>query len=271
MLTDFYTTKVFFSQWLHDDFPKTWGELDRILTREAVEHSLLPRTNDYWCRDYMPIPVGEGKYAAYDYHPDYLKAKSNQRYVTDPIPVMNAIGLPITKQTNLVIDGGNVIRCDDAVIMTEKVLNENPGKDTVKLLEDLFGCKVVFLPWDRNERYGHADGIVRYIGDGRVLMTNYRDFDPEMADRMYGILSEHFDVVRLKYEGAKHHEHSWAYINFLQTRDIVIVPTYGEPEDNQALSQIEDALPGYKGKVFGVRFNEITRMGGGVNCVSWNI
>ena len=270
MLTDFDTSKVFFSQWLHDDFPKTYGELDRILTDNGVEHGLLPHTKDYWCRDYMPIPVAAGEYVAYDYHPDYLRSKANQPFITDPAPVMEAIGLPIAKQSKLILDGGNVIRCDDAVIMTEKVFKENPDSGPEDY-EQLFGCKVIFLPWDRYEKYGHADGVVRYIGNGRVLMTNYWDYDPVMAEKMYGILSEHFDVVRLEYSGTKHHEHSWAYINYLQTKDLIIVPTYGEPEDVQALAQIEAALPQYSGKIFPVRFNEITDKGGGVNCVSWNI
>jgi len=155
--------------------------------------------------------------------------------------------------------------------MTEKVLFENPGRDVVSELEDLFGCKLILLPWERHEKYGHADGIVRYIGEGRVMMTNYWDFDPKMAEQMRSILAEHFEVLRLSYSGEKHHENSWAYINWIQTRNVIIVPSYGEAEDDQAVRQIEAVMPQYRGRVHKVRFDAITKHGGGANCVSWNI
>lgn len=270
MITDFQTSTVFFSEWLQKDFPRTFGEIVAILNNSGVQYETLKETKDYWCRDYMPIPLGDGSFLQYKYNPDYLR-DNHREYISNPEDVCKRAGIIPDKKTDLIIDGGNVIRCDDAVIMTEKVLFENPGREIVPELEPLLGCKIILLPWDRNERYGHADGIVRYIGEGRVLMTNYWDYDPVIADKIYGILSDFFQVERLQYSGTHHHKNSWAYINWLQTRDIIIVPSYGEHEDDEAVSQIESAMPQYSGKVFQVRFNGITRFGGGVNCVSWNI
>ena len=43
------------------------------LDRLHIEHKELKHTNDYWCRDYMPVMLfDDGTYARYEYKPDYL-------------------------------------------------------------------------------------------------------------------------------------------------------------------------------------------------------
>ena len=43
------------------------------LDKLHVEHRELKNTQDYWCRDYMPVMVyDDGTYAIYEYNPDYL-------------------------------------------------------------------------------------------------------------------------------------------------------------------------------------------------------
>lgn len=39
--------------------------------------------------------------------------------------------------------------------------------------------KLVLLPWEgsKDNPIGHADGMVRFISDGQILMTNYLDYD----------------------------------------------------------------------------------------------
>ena len=71
--------------------------------------------------------------------------------------------------------------------MTAKVFEENPQwipRDLIERLTRTFGADIIFLPWDTNEIYGHTDGIVRFIDDDSVLMTNYAQFDPVMASRI---------------------------------------------------------------------------------------
>ena len=52
-----------------------------------VEHMELTHTNDYWCRDYMPVCLFEdGAYSLYEYRPDYLWGKDKYRkYITNQI------------------------------------------------------------------------------------------------------------------------------------------------------------------------------------------
>ena len=77
------------------------------------------------------------------------------------------------------IDGGNIVKASGRAIMTSKIFEENPGANLsvfIRCIETALGARLVILPWDANEEYGHSDGICRYIGEDRVLLTNYHEF-----------------------------------------------------------------------------------------------
>ncbi|MBO4774202.1 MAG: agmatine deiminase family protein [Bacteroidales bacterium] len=76
-------------------------------------------------------------------------------------------------------------------------------------------------------------------------------------------------MIPLKYNAKRFHARSWAYINYMQVGNLVIVPQLGYPEDEQALAQISKVLPYCD--VVGVPALEAVRKGGALNCISWNI
>ena len=95
------------------------------------------------------------------------------------IRVMPKVGI---KYLNLIVDGGNVVKCGDTIVMTEKVFHENnkySREDIEEMLRNAFECDIIFLPWDKSEKYGHSDGIIHYLGDNKVLLTNYEDFNSD--------------------------------------------------------------------------------------------
>ena len=252
-----------------------YQSLDKILKDNYIDHRLLSQTKDIWCRDYMPIQTSEKRFVFYKYNPDYLQTKYYQRTITDVNRVGNIECLRQDGEVvdlDLVIDGGNVVRCDDKIVMTEKVFYENKDKSRNEvqwLLEEAFERDIIFLPWDRKEIFGHSDGIVHYVGDNRLLMTNYEDFDAVKAHQFLKKLEKYVEVIPLKYYVKRKHERSWAYINFLHIGKLVLVPQLGIPEDEQALQQIADAMP--RCKVIGVPALEAVRKGGALNCISWNV
>ena len=274
-MVDSLTDTVFFSELLPERCPILYNSLEMILKENDIDHRLLSHTKDIWCRDYMPIQTSEKRFVFYKYNPDYLQTKYYQRTITD----VNRIGnIDCLRQDgevidmNLVIDGGNVVRCDDKIVMTEKVFFENNDKsrnEVQRLLEEAFECDIIFLPWDKKEEFGHSDGILHYVGDNRVLITNYADFDAAKADQFLKKLEKYMEVIPLKYNVKRKHERSWAYINFLQIGKLVLVPQLGIPEDEQAMQQIADAMP--RCKVIGVPALEAVRRGGALNCISWNV
>ena len=274
MLPDSLTNTVFLSEWLPEVCPTLYQNLTKTLKDNAVRYRILDNTNDIWCRDYMPIQTDEKRFVSYKYYPNYLVDKHQEQYITNVKDVENVDFLRQAEVVplDLVLDGGNVVKCGNKMVMTEKVFVENKGMSrngVLRLLEEKFQCEIVFLPWDEQEKYGHSDGIIHYLGDNRVLMTNYDDFDKTFAQDFLRVLEKHFDVKTLKYNVEKADENSWAYINYLQVGNLVLVPQLEIPEDEQALQQIAEAMP--QCKVVGVPALEAVRKGGALNCISWNI
>ena len=274
MLSDSLTNTVFFSEWLPSGCPTLYQCICKILNDNNINHQLLSNTNDIWCRDYMPIQISENCFVFYEYNPNYLQTKYYRQYITDVKNIRNIDFLHQAEVVtlDLVLDGGNVVKCGNKIVMTEKVFAENDDKsrsEVQRLLEEVFQFDIVFLPWDKNEKYGHSDGIIHYIGNSRVLMTNYDDFDKTFAQDFLRILEKHFDVTVLKYNVKQQHKRSWSYINYLQIGKLALVPQLGISEDEQALQQIAEAMP--QCKVVGVPALEAVRKGGALNCISWNI
>ena len=85
--------------------------------------------------------------------------------------------------------------------------------------------------------------------------------------------SHHLEVVPLRFEAACQSKHNWGYINFLQLKDLLLVPAFGIDEDQQALLQINQTFPEYAAKeqIETIDASVITKFSGALNCVSWNI
>ena len=278
MITDNLTTRVYFSNILPEKCPVLNAHIIEALQKRRVPYAYLSETKDIWCRDFMPIQIDEDRFVFYKYTPNYLQDKYGLQLQTNPMEVFQTEAnqlhtiLQNSLSLDLVLDGGNVVKCGHKIVMTDKVILENNDKsqtEVQRLLEEAFRCEIVFLPWDKRERYGHSDGIIHYLGDNRVLMTNYRDFDKTLALDYLLILEKHFDVTTMKYNVNIIDKNSWSYINFLQVGNLVLVPQLGIPEDEQALEQISNALP--ECSVVGIPALEAVRRGGALNCISWNI
>ena len=295
MITDNHTNTAYFSSLLPEKCPVLNAHIVDALRKRDIPFTYLNGTKDIWCRDYMPIQIQKDRLVFYRYTPDYLQDKTGLTLQTNPELVFQeesnelprllpmsveeemrpiSISHPVFHrfELELVMDGGNVVKCGNKVVMTDKVFVENKDKtpqEVQRQIEEAFQCEVVFLPWDRNEEYGHSDGIIHCLGDNRVLMTNYADFDKGIADEYLRILEKYFEVTILKYNVKRKHERSWSYINFLQIGTLVLVPQLGIPEDEQALEQISSALPDCE--IVGIPALEAVRRGGALNCISWNI
>ena len=278
MITDNLTNTVYFSDLLPKKCPILNQHIAKALEENRIRYAYLSETKDIWCRDFMPIQIEEDHFVFYKYTPDYLQSSYYRRIRTNPEKVFQAPQnqpkqvLQNAITIDLVVDGGNVVKCGDTVVMTEKVFAENKDKtraEVEKILKDAFQSDILFLPWDREETFGHSDGIVHYAGDGKILLTNYDDSSLYYYRRFRKALEKHFEVIPLKYEAKRQHARSWAYINFLQVGKLILVPQLGLEEDEQALEQIANALSDFE--VIGIQALEAVRRGGGLNCISWNV
>lgn len=277
MIQDKDTNIVYISKWLRNEHPQFFEEFITLLNTVGIHWDFLKYTNDFWARDYMPIQIENDVFVKYRYYPDYLlKTQAEKDSITNCSRACKCLGISY-KETQLVIDGGNVVPCGDYIVMTNKLFSENKKNDGDKTLidelEKAFGHKVIIIPWHKtkDDEYGHADGLIKYAGGKRILMGNHRESHPEEADAMRNELECHgFEVTELRYNVRRPNEdYNWAYINFLQVGDNIIMPTFGIAEDAQAREQIQAAFPNCE--VYGIRANEIADEGGALHCLTWNI
>ena len=102
-------------------------------------------------------------------------------------------------------------------------------------------------------------------------MSNHRDSYPEEANEIrYRLEAVGFEVIEMLFDVPNpNSDYNWAYVNYLQVGNKIIVPTFGIPEDKQALKYIREANPGCV--VRGFRMRDIAKNGGALHCITWNI
>ena len=258
----------------------------KALDELHVKHDELKYTNDYWCRDYMPVMISDdGTYAKYEYNPDYLvEDEKSHGYITPQQDACKQLNLFMPVDMDIVFDGGNYVRCGDKVIMTDKIFSENPEKPVTKLLQNLeetLRAEIVLLPWDMKDFCGHSDGMVAYLGDGRVLLNGCwnnpkRKQNIEFHRRLRKILNGHFkEVIELPFWDGD--EDSWCYLNYLKVPGGVLLPSLSEncdsKDDVAAKEFFEGLFPKDKDKVIPIYAAPLVKGkkigGGALHCVTW--
>jgi len=309
MITENETNLVYVSGILKNKAPIFFSELNKILSDYNIPLREFEYTNDIWSRDYMPVQINNNTFLKYRYDPDYLKSKEHIHSRTNTNEVWNWIikyhhkDLKF-KPSMLVLDGGNVVKSKNKVILTEKVFSENfdlytsqanlisqKQKDLIieMLKYDLEVNEVIIVPRLSGDWLGHTDSMVRFLDENEVLVSNF-DFllnDPHSGNylksqikKFYSILEDNYNlkikkVSYYEYPDDKHDGHSTAngcYINYLQVKGLVILPQFKKPkEDDDALKKFREIFKPKGIKVEPVDASEVSRHQGVINCVTWNI
>lgn len=321
-ITDNRTNKVFISS-LIDKYSgnleaETRAQLKLSIKKFCPNCELLYNTMDVWARDYMPIQLTKDTFLSFTYKPDYLNdypesitnwqlhnVHTQKQLVKNEHFDFKVVQIPI------ILDGGNFVKAvvngNPCIIMCEKVLEENNVSEEdfcnwwEKWWKDNFDgteMDLVLLPWEREDidPFGHADGVVRYVSEGKVLLTNYGDYEDLnypvslYIDRLKGhgfdvnVLSykNHFDYKRNKTYRLLFN-YSWCYINYLQLGNRILVPSLGyKPLDHEALQQIDKSFNA-NGHIADIRLidvdmtsivedmSDVKNSGGALNCLTWTI
>ena len=279
---DAWTNFVYISDKLKEFYPDFFHRLTKLFAEMDIEWGEVNDTKDIWIRDYMPIQLSGEHFLVYKYDPDYLK-DSGIKYLTDSHTIFRGVIHDCKiRETGIKLDGGNVVSCGEYRILTDKIFIEN-GKELYdpefcRYIEHILVSKVIYLPWHRefpekpnSDVYGHADGFVHWTGGNKVLMSNHRDFHPKEAEEMRQRLEDAgFDVTEMLFDVPKpDRNYNWAYINYLRVGKKIIVPTFGIPEDEQALKYIKEANP--LCTIRSIRMRDIVSYGGALHCITWNI
>ncbi|MDD3723362.1 MAG: agmatine deiminase family protein [Lutibacter sp.] len=282
MIADKDTDFIYLSDLLRtkNDFAVNCSCICDILNKHSIKYDFLKGTQDIWARDYMPIQVSEKKFVEFRYDPDYLQGieKDQRNLKTYPDIVCQKHNIKTIK-SGLIVDGGNVVKSHNTAIMTDKVFTENRynfTKDEVqkKLIEILELEKLVIVPWfdkDEEDFCGHTDGYVRFIDDKTVLVNHIYQNKSSLINPLK---KAGLKVEKLNFNVKKENENNWAYLNFLQTKDIILIPKLDAEEDEQALSQLSEYFSDYASNnriIFIPNMLPIIKEGGALNCISWTV
>jgi agmatine deiminase len=276
MIADWQTNKVYFSSRLEIDYSTSHSNILNALNTLQIEPLYLTDTKDVWARDYMPIQIGKDKFIEYRYDPDYLQGKSKgyRDLKTYPDIVCNRNNLPTTTKSELLLDGGNLVKSENSIILTDKVAIENrlTKTETINRLKRTFEVDaVVLIPWYKKEKFGHSDGVVRFINNNTVLL---HEIDKTNSTLTRKLQESKLDIIWLEFEGKKNKKLNWSYINFLQMENAILVPKLNIEEDEQALVQIQKHFKSFidTKRVVQVEILDLIETGGGaLNCISWTI
>jgi agmatine deiminase len=187
------------------------------------------------------------------------------------------LGLDNCIWSDIVIDGGNVVPGPGAVILTEKVYPENPTIGRARLREQLRALleveQLILVPKEPYDFIGHADGMVRFVDAGTVLVNDYSRVDAAFGKRLAGVLSP-LEIIPFPYcpTGERIDGIDSAvgvYLNFLQVRDMILVPAFGQSHDDEACKILERIFP--RNCIVPISCTELARRGGVLNCATWNI
>lgn len=272
MITNFDTNKVYFSKGLNFvRYLDVAKHLVDIFHCHEIAWGQLPHTSSsfhIWARDYMTVQVSKDKYVRFCYCPDYLR--DSPEYKPDTFSILSELDIEVM-DSDIILDGGNVVSCGDKVILTDKIIKENPHYDKDELIHTLgmlLEAEIVLIPQDIYEEYGHSDGMVRYVDEGRVLLNNYCDFDKTLRKKLLTALKPYFDISELHY--GSYTDKSWAYINFLHVGHHIFIPMMKDKLASKAFRQIEDLFPTCEcHPVWGCE--SIVNEGGALNCTTWNV
>ncbi|GMH33721.1 hypothetical protein BSKO_01555 [Bryopsis sp. KO-2023] len=229
---------------------------------------------DIWIRDICPVITPKGAFN-FLYRPSYLK-RSDAKYFEDAFNKFLAKRGVVSSGRSLNLDGGNYCHNGvDKAVVCDRVFKENPGLTTKRLVEILAPITgsdaIAILPTEKGDTLGHADGMVSWLA-ADVLAVN--QFDEPFHSKVMKELEWNFPDVKLVVMPYEPSDRDWkgiadasgVYTNILHTPNAAYVSSYGSPSDAKAKAMVEKYC---SRRVIPVKAEKVTRLGGGLRCLTW--
>lgn len=276
MIPDSQTNFLYLADTLPTKYPDFYKRFENVLKNCNIPFDFLPQTKDVWAVDYMPIQTDLNRFVRFVYNPSYLQSKKYLKTISDVDEICKAIGIE-TFKTDIIIDGGNVTRWTNKIIMTDRVFKDNPTYERKQLTKELHELlqvdKIYFVPEQPGDFTGHSDGMVRFVDEHTVIINDYKQ-EKEEFYRAFEIAIHNtgLDYITIPYnvyDNKSNNNANGDYINYLQMENTVIIPTFDIKEDDLAVRQLETIFA--EQNIQTIESNEIAYDGGILNCITWNI
>ena len=190
MIPDWQTNFVYVSGLLRRYYPKVSASLESVLKQTGTPVAFLPKTNDIWCRDFMPVQVDEDTFCQFNYDPDYLRGYD---HLKTPAGSCRVQTMTSCRSVDLV-STAVMSSPRQAVIVTDKIFKENWAKcrkETLELLENELQAECIIIPRPPYDPIGHADGVVRFLDENTVVVNDYRGRDTTYGRSLRSVFRRH--------------------------------------------------------------------------------
>lgn len=249
-------------------------------------------SNDTWARDFGPITVYEdGKPVLLDFTftgwgGKFEAGLDNQ--ITAKLHALGAFGKTSLRKIDLILEGGSIESNGAGTLLTTSECLLNPNRNTQlsktqveeKLAAELGAEKFQWLENGAlagDDTDAHIDTLARLCPDNTILYVQCTD----PADEHFGIFQSL--EKELKQTGARLLPLPWpkakfdadgerlpaTYANFLIINGAVLVPTYNDPADFQALETVKKAFPDRE--IIGIDCSALILQHGSLHCVTMQI
>ena len=272
------------------DVQKTEDKIVSLLSSRRNVRFFEIKTSDVWIRDYGPIFVKNTSSVAAT---KWIFNAWGGKY--DELLSDNEVGIEICKkakvesfETRIVLEGGSIdVNGKGSCLTTSQCLlnkNRNPNltKGQIeKFLHDYLGITNAIWLGEGivgDDTDGHIDDIARFVNESTVLCMveddtqdeNYVNLkrNKEILEQSIGENGHRLDVVSLGMPRKVEIESRLpaSYANFYVGNKAVLVPIFGDRNDERALSEITSFFPGRQ--IVGIDCRYLVYGFGGIHCVT---
>ncbi len=251
-------------------------------------------TNDAWVRDYGPILLqgpGHSETAVVDWHFNSWGGKY------PPWDSDNAVGERIAQHLGIrrfaapaVLEGGSIDGNGHGVVLTTRSClldpRRNSGLDTEGVADLLrqYCCatEVIWIaggPMAGDDTDGHVDQLARFVSEHQVVVAVERDprdenyhslqANVQMLRACQDQRAEPLEIIQLPMPHAVYIEQRRvpaSYCNFYIANGVVLVPTYDDAMDDEAIRILRPLFPDRE--VIGIPARELVWGLGAVHCLT---
>ncbi|AZB02285.1 agmatine deiminase family protein [Chryseobacterium joostei] len=263
-----------------------------------VDFKIYP-TDDVWVRDNGPIFVkdSKGNVLIEDWGFNGWGEKFDFENCDEiPKSIGKDLGIKVIDlNEEMVNEGGSVetdgngvlMACKSSVISQEKGATRNKGitqEEAEEMFETYYGVsKVIWLDGvtglDVTDM--HIDGFMKFANHNTMITMNEDDLlELGLSDKDINTLYTASNVDGKEYKKVylpatknkvktaygKQLDEKGSYVNYYVANTVVLVPNYGDPNDQIANKIIQDQYPGRK--VIGIDVRNLYENGGMVHCVT---
>lgn len=242
-------------------------------------------TNDTWIRDYGPLSLSSGTLLDFRFNAWGQKFASNfDNQVTRTLAEQKLICAPVECHKDFVFEGGSIESDGKGTLLTTSCCllapnrNEPMGRDEItrEVLLRLHGRKLLWLecePLPGDDTDGHIDTIARLAPENTIVYTVPSHL--EQLQRMTDADSKPFRLVQLPmpdpiYDPDDGSMLPATYANYLVTTNAVLMPTYGQAENDSAAEKILQAVFPDR-RIIPVDCRALIRQHGSLHCATMQV